>query len=221
MDKITSTEQDYLKAIYKLEIDLNAHDSIVNINSIAERLGVSAPSTTKMMKRLSNKGLITYIPYKGASLTKNGIDESVFIIKTHRVWETFLVNKLGYDPQDVHDEAEKLEHASSQKLTEKLFEFLNFPTFDPHGAKIPQQSLWSNEYKEINLSDASLQRKYRIINSTKEWTDYIDKMHCQLPHIIKIESELIDGGIIVRDENTNVLLIPNFIKDGITVIESI
>ena len=115
--KTSKNEQDYLKAIYSLK---NENNGSVSINAIAQKLSVSSPSATEMIKRLAKKELVIHKPYYGVSLTDLGNHEARFILKSHRVWETFLFEKVGYTMEEVHDEAENLEHASSPRLIESL-----------------------------------------------------------------------------------------------------
>ena len=115
--KTSKNEQDYLKAIYSLK---NENNGSVSINAIAQKLSVSSPSATEMIKRLAKKELVIHKPYYGVSLTELGKHEARFILKSHRVWETFLFEKGGYTMEEVHDEAENLEHASSPRLIESL-----------------------------------------------------------------------------------------------------
>jgi len=129
----TSAVQDYLKTIH----ELNVGGGSAATSLIAERLGVAAGSVTGMLKRLSNRGLVEHVPYYGARLTSAGADEAIRLIRRHRVLELFLVQVLGYGWDEVHEEAERLEHAVSDQLIERMAAVLGDPAEDPHGAPIP------------------------------------------------------------------------------------
>ena len=125
--------EDYLKAIFKLSHQTEP----ATTSAIATRLGVAAPSVTGMLKRLSEQGLVEHVPYYGARLTGDGEETALRMIRRHRILELFLVNVLGYTWDCVHDEAERLEHAASDDLIERMAEVLGMPESDPHGAPIP------------------------------------------------------------------------------------
>ena len=126
------TEENYLKAIYSLSID-----GAASTNAIAERLQTKASSVTDMAKKLADKNLVFYKKYQGVQLTKTGLAIALKIIRKHRLWEVFLVEKLNFKWDEVHDIAEQLEHINSVELTKRLDEFLGNPKFDPHGDLIP------------------------------------------------------------------------------------
>lgn len=128
------TEENYLKAIYKL---LERGEKKISNTSIARLVETSSASVTDMLKKLSDKKLIAYEKYKGVSLTSSGRKVAVAIIRKHRLWECFLVEKLGFKWDEVHVIAEQLEHIHSDHLVEKLDDFLGHPRFDPHGDPIP------------------------------------------------------------------------------------
>lgn len=131
---ITQAVQDYLKVIFKL-----ASSGNVSTNAIAERLQISQASVTGMIKKLSDLRLTTYKPYYGVELTKTGRKIALEIIRHHRLLELYLAEALGYSWDQVHDEAEKLEHVISEELEDKMAKILGNPTADPHGAPIPSK----------------------------------------------------------------------------------
>ena len=128
------TEENYLKAIYHLS---NNGKSAVTTNGISELLNTSAASVTDMLKKLADKKLIHYVKYQGATLTESGRKAATYIIRKHRLWEVFLVEKLGFKWDEVHDIAEELEHINSTELIDRLNNFLGNPSADPHGDPIP------------------------------------------------------------------------------------
>lgn len=131
---LTQSEENYLKAIYSLE---ERHSGAISTNDLAEVMETKASSVTDMVKRLSEKQLISYKKYQGCSLTDLGRKTALKTIRKHRLWEVFLVEKLNFGWDEVHDIAEQLEHIRSIELTDKLEAFLDFPKFDPHGDPIP------------------------------------------------------------------------------------
>ncbi|MDB5262058.1 MAG: iron-dependent repressor [Adhaeribacter sp.] len=131
------TEENYIKTIYKLSAD---GAEVVNTNSIAEVLQTKAASVSDMLKKLSNKNIIHYVKYRGVTLTSEGQIKALQIIRKHRLWEVFLVNKLNFSWDEVHDIAEQMEHIQSPLLIKRLDEFLGYPTQDPHGDPIPTET---------------------------------------------------------------------------------
>lgn len=131
---MTPNKEDYLKAIYKLGGDTH----LISNKDIAHKLKVSAASTTEMVNKLVTDDYVIYQRYKGARLTEKGIDFAERLVRTHKIWEVFLVKSLGFSPKDVHAQAEVLEHASSPELMDRLATFLDDPTHCPHGEIIPR-----------------------------------------------------------------------------------
>ncbi len=131
---LTHAEENYLKVIYHLS---QTEDEGISTNSIAEKIDTKASSVTDMIKKLKDKNLITHEKYKGVFITNEGKHTAKMIIRKHRLWEVFLVNKLNFNWDEVHDVAEELEHIKSEKLINALDAFLGFPKEDPHGDPIP------------------------------------------------------------------------------------
>ena len=134
---LTVAAQDYLKAIYVLE----SAGERVTTSALARRMGVSAPSATAMTKRLDELGLVERLPYRGVALTDAGRRGALEVLRHHRLLERYLVDRLGLSLDEVHAEAELLEHALSEELEAKIDEELGFPTHDPHGDPIPDREL--------------------------------------------------------------------------------
>lgn len=133
----SSSIENYLKAIFSLTEGSNQDEA--STSSIAEYLATKSSSVTDMLQKLNKKGLVKYQKYKGAKLTKKGRDISINIIRKHRLWEVFLVDKLGFKWDQIHDIAEQMEHIQSTELTDRLDKFLDNPKFDPHGDPIPDK----------------------------------------------------------------------------------
>jgi DtxR family Mn-dependent transcriptional regulator len=134
---LTVAVQDYLKAIYVLE----TAGERVTTSALARRMGVSAPSATAMTKRLDELGLVERLPYRGVALTDEGRRGALEVLRHHRLLERYLVDRLGLSLDEVHAEAELLEHALSEELEAKIDAELGFPTHDPHGDPIPDREL--------------------------------------------------------------------------------
>ena len=131
---MTFSEENYLKTIYHLTTNSDAE---ISTNAIAEMMVTKASSVTDMLKKLAEKDLVNYKKYQGVSLTDEGKLAAKMIVRKHRLWEVFLVEKLDFPWDEVHDIAEQLEHIKSEQLIDKLDDFLGNPTEDPHGDPIP------------------------------------------------------------------------------------
>lgn len=148
-EPLTRSTEDYLKAIYRLAPGLQP----ASTNDIAERLGLSAPSVSGMIKRLSDQGFIEHSPYHGVVLTGEGRRAALRVVRRHRLIEAYLVAFLGYSWDTVHDEAERLEHAVSDLLVERMARALGNPRFDPHGDPIPAPDGTVDESRYTPLSE--------------------------------------------------------------------
>jgi DtxR family Mn-dependent transcriptional regulator len=129
----TRSQQDYLKALYQLHGDQRP----VPTRELARRLGISSPSVSEMVTRLTSQGLVEHDRYRGQQLTREGRKVAVELVRHHRLLEMFLVQVLGYSWDEVHDEAERLEHVISERMEQRIFELLGRPELDPHGHAIP------------------------------------------------------------------------------------
>lgn len=132
---LSRSEEDHLKAVHAL---LEAGMGAAN-KDVAERMGTKASSVTVMLKKLAGKGLLKHVPYHGVQLTAKGRAMALKLVRKHRLWETFLVDRLGFGWDEVHEVAEQLEHVRSEKLTDRLARHLGEPAFDPHGDPIPDR----------------------------------------------------------------------------------
>ena len=194
----SQSEEDYLKALYHLEIDFNA----VSTNSIADFLDMKPSSVTDMLKKLAEKKFINYQKYKGTSLTKKGKLIALSIIRKHRLWETFLVEKLGFGWDQVHTIAEQLEHIKSDELIENLDNFLGNPKYDPHGDPIPSKDGNIEKMNQKILVELKASQK-GIITGVKKGTasllNYLDKEKVKLGDSIRVIEILeFDGTYIVE-----------------------
>ncbi|GGM91885.1 DtxR family transcriptional regulator [Thermus composti] len=151
---LTEAQEDYLKHLLLLE----EGQVPVPTQALAERLGVRPPSVTEMLKKLAALGLVEYLPYRGARLTEAGRRVALEVLRHHRLLEAYLHQALGYGWEEVHEEAERLEHVISEALEERIAEYLGHPPFDPHGDPIPTKDLTLPEAKALPLSQAPLGR---------------------------------------------------------------
>ncbi len=172
---LSQAVEDYLKAIYKLETD----EKGASTTRIAEALDVSSASATNMIKRLSKMGLVDYQSYKGASLTSSGRKIALEIIRHHRLLELYLLEVMGYSWDEVHDEAEKLEHHISEQFEDKIAELLDNPTHDPHGDPIPTKDGVMPKMETESLTHAKEGHRYivsRVKNQDPELLRYLEKI---------------------------------------------
>jgi DtxR family Mn-dependent transcriptional regulator len=145
----TRAQEDYLKALYLLHGDQRP----VPTRDLAQRLGISSPSVSEMVTRLTSQGLVEHDRYKGQQLTREGRRVAVELVRHHRLLEMFLVQVLGYSWDEVHDEAERLEHVMSERMEQRIFELLGRPALDPHGHAIPSISGKVRSLSERPLSE--------------------------------------------------------------------
>ncbi len=181
------TEENYLKAIYKL---VSQEKGAVTTNAIAEKMSTKAASVTDMLKKLSDKKLINYEKYYGVKITAKGEKVALNIIRKHRLWEMFLVEKLEFGWDEVHDVAEQLEHINSEKLVAQIDKFLNYPKVDPHGDPIPDANGKLHTQKSALLStfkknDTCLMTG--VVDHSAAFLQYLAKTELTLGSEIKIK----------------------------------
>ncbi|AEG33180.1 metal-dependent transcriptional regulator [Thermus thermophilus] len=152
---LTEAQEDYLKHLFLLEEALGGP---VPTQALAERLSVKPPSVTEMLKKLKALGLLEHEPYRGARLTERGRRVALEVLRHHRLLEAYLHQALGYGWEEVHQEAERLEHVISEDLEERIAEYLGHPPFDPHGDPIPTKDLTLPSSKALPLTEAPLGR---------------------------------------------------------------
>jgi DtxR family transcriptional regulator, Mn-dependent transcriptional regulator len=217
---LSFTEENYLKAIYHLSLE---GEKAVSTNAIADNMQTRAASVTDMIKKLSAKDVITYEKYYGVKITKKGREAALLVIRKHRLWETFLVNKLGFSWDEVHDVAEQLEHIHSPLLITKLDEFLGFPKFDPHGDPIPDDRGKLSTIKQVPLSEAIENKKYEISgvkDDNSAFLRYLDKIGIYIGASIKIQERIeFDGSLEIQIDNRNRAFVSKEAAQNILLIE--
>lgn len=184
---LSLTEENYLKIIYTLVAQHT--DKGTSTNDIAEVSQTKPSSVTDMLKKLSEKKLISYEKYKSVNLTEEGSQQALIIIRKHRLWEVFLHEKLQFSWDKVHEVAEQLEHIQSAELIEKLDEFLGFPGFDPHGDPIPNAKGDFRVQKKIFLTKVKTGKSCKIVavkDSSSAFLQYLQKLNIGIGTRIKV-----------------------------------
>ena len=214
---MTFSEENYLKTIYHLTTLL---DSEISTNAIAEKMETKASSVTDMLKKLAEKNLVHYKKYQGVSLTEQGLHSAKMIVRKHRLWEVFLVDKLDFPWDEVHDIAEQLEHIKSEKLINKLDEFLNFPTEDPHGDPIPNAEGMIVKVEKQLLSELYEKQTgvcVGVKDTSSEFLQYLDKQGIALGSKIEVISkETFDLSLKIK-VNSKEIMISNKIAANLFV----
>ncbi|MDF0714557.1 metal-dependent transcriptional regulator [Muricauda sp. 334s03] len=202
---MTRSEENYLKTIFHLGGSKTT--TPITTNAIAEQMETKPSSVTDMAKRLSEKGLVNYKKYQGVSLSELGIKTALNIIRKHRLWEVFLVRKLDFTWDEVHEVAEQLEHIKSEKLIDKIDELLGFPKYDPHGDPIPTKNGDIDEqgYDKQLLSELPVGTKGTCVavkDSSVPFLQYLDKHGISIGKTIHIlGKEVFDGSLHLRVGN--------------------
>ena len=185
---LSQAEENYIKAIYSLETQ---SDKGVSTNLIAEKMQTKASSVTDMIKKLSEKKLVVYKRYQGVQLSEKGKKVAILIVRKHRLWESFLVDKLNFSWDEVHSIAEQLEHIKSEELIERLDRFLEYPSVDPHGDPIPDKDGNIEKRNKVKLS-ALKENEQSILLSVKDssadFLKYLNKKKIAIGNTIKVLS---------------------------------
>lgn len=183
---MTRSEENYLKTIFHLG---GGDSKSITTNAIAEQMETKPSSVTDMAKKLAEKGLVNYVKYQGVSLSELGVKTALGIIRKHRLWETFLVDKLDFTWDEVHEVAEQLEHIKSEKLIDKLDELLGHPKYDPHGDPIPTKNGEFQERDKQLLSELPVGTVgvcVGVKDSSAAFLQYLDKHGVSLGKSIRI-----------------------------------
>ena len=204
---MTQSEENYLKIIYHLSL---VFKSEISTNAIAEKMETKASSVTDMLKKLSEKELVSYQKYQGVLLTEKGLLAAKMIVRKHRLWEVFLVEKLNFTWDEVHEIAEELEHIKSEKLIDKLDKFLEYPSKDPHGDPIPDKNGLIPKTEKQLLSEIEINKKCICVgvkDSSSEFLQYLDKQKIALGSKITIlEKEAFDDSMVIEIKKVKVLI---------------
>lgn len=205
---LTISKENYLKAIYKHREGENLP---VPASYIADELQVSSAAISKMAKTLSGEGLLDYQKHKGVRLTDEGEKFALKVIRKHRLWELFLINVLGLSWAEVHDEAERLEHSTSDFLINKMDEYLGFPKFDPHGSPIPDKNGKLPELPSVlKMEHCEVGKKYiiaRVQDGDAQLMRYFTRIGINLnTEITIVEKFSFDNSVSIEMKDNNFLL---------------
>lgn len=200
----TLAEENYLKAIYHLSLS----NVSVSTNQIAASLNTKAASVTDMLKKLAEKLLINYAKYQGVSLTPAGEKIAVSIIRKHRLWEYFLVEKLNFKWDEVHDMAEEMEHISSLELIDRLDQFMGYPRHDPHGDPIPDRNGNIKKNELVSVAELSV-NACGVVSGVRDhspsFLQYLEKLQLVIGKKISV-TEVIDydRSVVLNSEGTHI-----------------
>lgn len=181
------TEENYLKALLALSVTSDE----VSVNDLAKHLAIKMPTVTSMMKKLAAKRLVQYESYKPIKLTKKGRQEAAGIVRKHRLTEMFLVDKMGFGWEQVHDIAEQIEHIKSPAFFDKMDELLGFPTLDPHGSPIPDKTgkiEWKHYEKLSDCKPGDKVTLSAVLNSSADFLKFLNSRDLKLGVNLKIDS---------------------------------
>ncbi len=214
----STSEENYLKAIFKIA---ERKGVPVSTNAIAKELHTSAASVTDMLQKLAEKQLVQYRKYRGVELTSDGKEVATQLIRKHRLWESFLVEKLGFSWDEVHDIAEQLEHIDSPLLVNRLDAFLDFPKFDPHGDPIPDRNGKFTLRSQIplhQLSSGEVGIVIAVQNHEKGYLTLLDELDIQIGTSIRlIETFDFDNSLKIEVSDSREHLISDHISKNIYV----
>lgn len=217
---LSFAEENYLKTIYHLSEETGG---AVSTNAIADNLQTKAASVTDMIKKLSSKGVLSYQKYRGVNVSETGRKAALQVIRKHRLWETFLVDKLKFNWDEVHDVAEQLEHIKSPLLIKRLDEFLAYPKYDPHGDPIPDEN---GEFKVLSqqvLKDCELNQEGIIVavkDASSSFLQYLDKIGAYIGAKVKILDKVtFDGSLEIRIDNKKTVFISKEVSENIWITD--
>jgi len=218
--KLSFAEENYLKAIYHLS---EGGRYEVSTNAIAEVLKTKAASVSDMIRKLSDKGAILYQKYQGVNISEDGKMAALQVIRKHRLWEVFLVEKLKFNWDEVHEIAEQLEHIKSPLLIKRLDEFLGFPKLDPHGDPIPDENGEFKEKPKVALSQTSVNQSGIIVavkDTSSLFLQYIDKLGAYLGAKVKVLDKVeFDGSMELLIDGKKNIFISREVAENILITE--
>jgi len=215
---LTFIEENYLKAIYHLS---EAGSKSVSTNALAKEMRTTPASVSDMVKKLSNKAVVDYQKYQGVKISEDGRGKALEVIRKHRLWEVFLVDKLMFKWDEVHDIAEQLEHIKSPLLIKRLDEFLGFPKNDPHGDPIPDENGNFVEKKKLplnELKEGATGIMVAVNDSSIAFLKYLDKMEISIGCKIQILEVIeFDQSMDILVNSSKKLTISKTVADNILI----
>lgn len=210
---LSVTEENYLKALYHLTVKKSGITG-AGTNDLAHHVQVKPATANDMLKKLRDKELINYKKYGKITLTEKGKQLAVLIVRKHRLWETFLSQKLEFSWDEVHEVAEQLEHIQSDKLIERLDKFLGFPQFDPHGDAIPNANGILPENLSVSLSKAKIGEHYRVsgvLDTSNEFLHYLEQLAIGIGTPLYIAEHIpFDQSIVIEINNQKITVSRKF-----------
>ena len=218
MIPLTPAEENYLKAIYHLSED---GKKSVSTNDLSNEMKTKPASVSDMLRKLANKQVIDYRKYYGLQITDEGKKLALQVIRKHRIWEVFLVDKLKFSWDEVHEVAEELEHIKSPLLMQRLDEFLGYPKFDPHGDPIPDEFGDLKARPRLPLSELELYDTGQIVavkDSSAAFLRYLDKVGTYIGARIKVTDKVdFDGSVEILVDNKKNLFMSREVAENILV----
>lgn len=215
---ISFTEENYLKVIHRLS---EATSEEISTNAVAELMQTKAASVTDMLRKLADKGWVNYTKYQGVRLSASGEKIALSIVRKHRLWEVFLVDKMGFNWDEVHEIAEQLEHIESDELIRKLDEYLGFPKTDPHGDPIPNKDGVLPELAYTHLSDIKVNKTCKLMGVAQDsavFLQLLTKLNLSLGAQLDIkEINEFDRSIIVSINKAEPIFISHEVAKNILV----
>ncbi|MEP7164167.1 MAG: metal-dependent transcriptional regulator [Ferruginibacter sp.] len=220
---LSYTEENYLKGLLQLTQE-RGNKTDAGTNELAAHLKVKPATANDMLKKLKEKKLIEYEKYGKSSLTKEGRKKAIEVVRKHRLWETFLFEKLAFSWDEVHEVAEQLEHIQSPKLVDKLDEFLNFPAFDPHGDAIPNKKGEMKQLSKRTLDEEEAGQLCTMIgvkDNSAAFLKYVDQVGLGIKKKIKIiAKQPYDELIEIEVEGRRSSVSPKFASNIVIVSEN-
>lgn len=219
---LTLVEENYIKALLHLSsVDRSMIEKEgVGTNDLAAYLEVKPSTVNEMLKRLKEKNLVNHEKYKKVTLTELGETLALGIIRKHRLWETFLYNKLEFDWDEVHDVAEQLEHVQSEKLIEKIDKFLDYPKYDPHGDPIPNSKGIMPRRESTRLSMVPLNQCFEVLavsDTSKTFLNYLEDLDIAIGVELRVIDKIVYDGSLKIDKKGNVITLSKKAADHILV----
>lgn len=215
---ISFTEENYLKVIHRLS---EATSEDISTNAVAELMQTKAASVTDMLRKLADKGWVNYQKYQGVRLSPAGEKIALSIVRKHRLWEVFLVDKMGFNWDEVHEIAEQLEHIESDELVQKLDAYLGFPKTDPHGDPIPNKEGILPELAYLHLSDIKAGKSCILMGVAQDsavFLQLLTKLHLSLgAKLAIIEINEFDRSVFVSINDTEPIFISHEVAKNILV----
>ncbi len=200
--KLSFTEENYLKAIYHLS---EGGVSSVSTNALSDFMETKPASVSDMIKKLAQKEVVSYEKYRGVNISEKGRTKALQIIRKHRLWEVFLVDKLNFQWDEVHEVAEELEHINSPLLIKRLDAYLDYPRVDPHGDPIPEEDGTIKQVKQVPLAEVQDHNIYRVASvndSNNQFLQYLNKIGIYINAKVKVIDKIeFDGSLEIAVDN--------------------